>query len=85
MKVLKFRTIKDNVVTIILAHVMLVDYSEGQRELTLTLVNVKEIGIYTRDTSLTYFGSSIFNNTPAYEVTLEVFNRVLDEVASYFN
>lgn len=85
MKALKFRTMKDTVVTIILAHVMLVESSESNKELVLTLANGKEVALYVQVEDLEVMNSLIGAITSSSKVTLEVFNRVLDEVNTYFN
>lgn len=84
MKALKFRTMKDNVVTIVLAHVMLVESSEDNKELVLTLANGKEVALYVPVEDLEVINSIIGRN-PASKVSSEVFNRIFNEVNTYFN
>jgi len=84
MKALKFRTMKDNVVTIILAHVMLVESSESNKELVITLVNGAEVSLYAPIEDFEVENSIIGRNA-ASKVSLEVFNFVLSEVDHYFN
>lgn len=84
MKALKFRTIKETAVTIILAHVMLVEFSEDNKELVLTLVNGGEVALYVQVEDLEVI-NSIIGRKPASKVSSEVFNRIFNEVNTYFN